>query len=242
MPGPCHLNKLFMADHQQIYQQEADRYQRLVAREDYQGNLLPALSKIKAPEGLDIIDLGSGTGRLACMLGPLAHSLFAFDSSFHMLEIGARRLQDLDPPRWLAAAADHRRVPLPSRSTDLVVSGWSMCYLVVWEGRNWQISLQQGLQEMERLLKKGGTLVIIETLGTGEEVPRAPDKLQGYYQYLESRGFDHTWIRTDYRFRSRSEASELVEFFFGEEMLERVGPGDQPILPECTGIWWLQFQ
>ena len=92
-----------MAEHQQIYQQEADRYQRLVAREDYQGNLLPALSAIKAPEGLDIIDLGSGTGRLACLLGSLARSIFAFDSSFHMLEIGAQRLQDLDPPRWLAS-------------------------------------------------------------------------------------------------------------------------------------------
>ena len=93
---------------------------------------------------------------------------------------------------------------------------------------------------MERLLRKGGTLVIIETLGTGENQPQAPEKLQGYYQYLESAGFDRTWIRTDYRFRSRSEASELVEFFFGEEMLPKIGPGDQPVLPECTGIWWLQ--
>lgn len=227
-----------MADHQQIYQQEADRYQRLIAREDYQGNLLPALRKIKPLEGLDVVDLGSGTGRLACLLAPLARSVYAFDASFHMLEVAAQRLWALGLPRWLAAAADHREVPLPSGSADLVVSGWSICYLVVWEDSDWRKSLERGLREMERLLRKGGTLVIIETLGTGEQEPRAPDKLQAYFHYLESAGFERTWIRTDYRFQSRLEANELVEFFFGKEMVPKIGRGDHPVLPECTGIWW----
>jgi ubiquinone/menaquinone biosynthesis C-methylase UbiE len=110
----------------------------------------------------------------------------------------------------------------------------------VWEGRDWQSSLQQGLQELKRLLRQGGSLVIIETLGTGEQQPKAPEKLGDYFHYLESAGFDRTWIRTDYRFQSRTEANQLVEFFFGEDMLSKIGPGDRPILPECTGIWWLQ--
>jgi SAM-dependent methyltransferase len=228
-----------MADHQQIYHQGADHYQRLIAREDYQGNLLPAIRLIKSPDGLDIIDLGAGTGRLACLLGPFARSVYAFDSSPHMLEVGVQQIRALGLTRWLAAAADHRRVPLPSGFADLVVSGWSICYLVVWEGQGWQASLQQGLQEMRRLLRKGGSLVIIETLGTGEVQPQIPDKLAGYFRYLEDAGFNQTWIRTDYRFRSRSEASELVEFFFGAEMLAKIGPGEYPVLPECTGIWWI---
>jgi ubiquinone/menaquinone biosynthesis C-methylase UbiE len=227
-----------MADHQQIYQQGADQYQRLISREDHQGNLLPALRRIKPPDGLDIIDLGAGTGRLACLLAPSARNVYAFDASPHMLAIGNQRLKTLDHLRWLTAAADHRRIPLPAGCADLVVSGWSMCYLVVWGGQAWLESLQQGLQEIRRLLRSGGTLVIIETLGTGEREPRIPEKLVDYFQYLESAGFRSTWIRTDYRFRSRSEARELVEFFFGPEMIVKIGQGGTPILPECTGIWW----
>jgi ubiquinone/menaquinone biosynthesis C-methylase UbiE len=228
-----------MAEHQQIYHQRADQYQQLISREDYQGNLLPALRRIKLPDGLDIIDLGAGTGRLACLLAPSARHLYAFDASLPMLAVANQRLKTFDHLHWLTAAADHRRIPLPAGSADLIVSGWSMCYLVVWEDEAWVESLQQGLQETRRLLRSGGTLVIVETLGTGEREPRIPEKLADYFQYLESAGFRSTWIRTDYQFRSRSEARELAEFFFGPEMLPKIGPGSTPVLPECTGIWWM---
>ncbi|MEJ2448046.1 MAG: class I SAM-dependent methyltransferase [Anaerolineales bacterium] len=238
MPGRCLPNNQPMEEHQQIYQQGADQYQRLISREDYQGKLLPALQRIKHPDGLDIIDLGAGTGRLACLLAPSAGSVYAFDASLPMLAIANQRLKTFDHLRWLTAAADHRRIPLPAGSADLVVSGWSMCYLVVWEGQAWQESLQLGLREIRRLLRSGGKLIIVETLGTGEREPKIPQKLADYFQYLETAGFHSTWIRTDYRFRSRPEARELVEFFFGQEMLPKIGPGSTPVLPECTGIWW----
>lgn len=227
-----------MPDHRQVYQLGAAQYQRLIDREDYQGNLLPALQRISPLEGLDLVDLGAGTGRLACLLGPAAASLFAFDASPHMLETAAARLSSLPIDRWLAAAADHRRIPLAASSADLVVSGWSICYLVVWEESRWQSSLRDGLREISRLLRRGGTAVIVETLGTGVDTPQAPETLQAYFDFLAGSGFSQTWIRTDYRFQSQQEAQELVGYFFGPEMLERIGPEPEPILPECTGLWW----
>ena len=54
-----------MSDHQRkIYQSDADRYEALVAREDYQGNIPRALDQIVNVNGLDVFDLGAGTGRL----------------------------------------------------------------------------------------------------------------------------------------------------------------------------------
>ena len=35
-----------MPDHKQVYKQEAQNYQRLIAREDYQENLLPAIRRL----------------------------------------------------------------------------------------------------------------------------------------------------------------------------------------------------
>ncbi len=227
-----------MPDHKQIYQQEAATYQRLIDREDYQENLSRTLHEIVDWKGLDVVDLGAGTGRLAVMLAPLAGSVIALDLSSHMLEEAAARLKELDRAEWLAAGADHRALPLALKSADLVVSGWSFCYLAAWDEQDWERSLERGLQEIERVLRPGGAAVIIETLGTGVEDPQRPDKLESYFCFLERHGFQHSWLRTDYQFINRGEAEELVKFFFGEEMLPAIQPGEAPVLPECTGIWW----
>ena len=237
-PSAFHQNNTQMPDHKRIYEEDAANYQLLISREDYQDNLKTALGEIISWENLDVVDLGSGTGRLAMLLAPLAQSMIALDLSSHMLEVAASRLSVLDPGKWLAAASDHRALPLQSQSADLVVSGWSFCYLAVWEETNWQSSLDRGLAEIQRILRPNGTTIIIESLGTGVEHPQRPDKLELYFQYLENKGFQGKWLRTDYQFDDQDQAEELVNFFFGEEMVPAIQPGTSPILPECTGIWW----
>jgi SAM-dependent methyltransferase len=227
-----------MVDHKRVYQEEGENYQRLVAREDYQGNLLPAIREICPFDGLDVVDLGSGTGRLAGLVGPTARRVFAFDGSVHMISVAAELLKAFLGDGWLAAAGDHRAIPLPPNSADLILSGWSFCYLAVWEEGDWRSALLEGLKEIKRVLRERGTVVIIETLGTGVERPQPPDKLEPYLQTLEKFGFSRTWIRTDYRFRDQKEAQELTRFFFGEEMLIHITDDPKPILPECTGLWW----
>jgi ubiquinone/menaquinone biosynthesis C-methylase UbiE len=227
-----------MVDHKLVYQQEGDSYQRLIDREDYQGNLLPAIQKIIAVDSLHVVDLGSGTGRLARLVQPIAGSVCAFDRSSHMLGVAVDVSKEDPRCSWMNAAADHRAIPLPTSSVDLVLSGWSFCYLVVWEEQNWESELLAGLREIERVLRKGGTVILIETLGTGVVQPQPPEKLVSYFKYLESLGFQRSWIRTDYKFIDLVEAHELVNFFFGAEMLPKVIQDNEPILPECTGIWW----
>jgi ubiquinone/menaquinone biosynthesis C-methylase UbiE len=229
-----------MTDHQTVYQQEADLYQRLIAREDYLGNLLPELNKITPLNGKDVVDLVSGTGRLAHLLAPRVKSVHALDLSPHMLGLAAGRLRNQQLGNWQVTTGDHRQIPLPNKSADLVVSGWSICYLVVWEGEKWKREVESALLEMRRVLRRGGTMIIIETLGTGNIEPVEKDDLKSYFDFLEERDFQRSWIRTDYRFDSREEALELVEFFFGEEMVSEIGNESKPILPECTGLWWLE--
>ena len=230
-----------MTDHKTVYQQEADMYQRLIAREDYLGNLLPELKKIALLKGKDVVDLGSGTGRLAYLLAPQVNSVHALDLFPHMLGMAAERLRNQQLGNWQVTAGDHRRIPLPNKSADLVISGWSICYLVVWEGEEWKREVESALLEMKRVLRSGGTIIIIETLGTGNIKPIEKGDLKPYFTFLESRGFQRSWIRTDYRFDSQEEALELVEFFFGEEMINEIGNGSKPVLPECTGLWWLKL-
>ncbi len=228
-----------MPDYFDIYQNHAGQYDLLVEREDFQHHLLEALKEITSINGLDVVEFGAGTGRLTCMLAPLVESIRAFDSSQPMLDVAVEKLKRMEAQNWQVAVGDHRNIPSASASADLVISGWSMCYLALVDDRDWKMELNRGLQEMKRIARKNGTLVIIETLGTGHETPIHPKELIHYFDFLEGSGFQRTWIRTDYRFTSMEEAQNLSRFFFGNAMVQQIKRSEAGIiLPECTGIWW----
>jgi SAM-dependent methyltransferase len=227
-----------MPSEAEIYAKYADQYERLVSREDYQSNILTALQRIIPLKGLEVVEPGAGTARLTRLLAPLARQILALDTSPHMLSTGASLLRERGLNNWQAALADHRSLPVASHSADLVVSGWSLCYLAVWGGQDWKNDLERAFNEFFRVLRPGGKIILLESLGTGNANPRPPDHLKDYLAYLDNAGFQFTWIRTDYRFASPQEAQELVSFFFGEALADKVRQESWQTLPECTGIYW----
>jgi ubiquinone/menaquinone biosynthesis C-methylase UbiE len=232
-----------MSDQQRnIYQTEGDRYEALISREDYQGQILHAIQEIVSLDGLDVFDLGAGTGRLTLLLAPLVRSIRAFDASAEMLRVCQKRLIASGLSNWQVDVADHRRLPVSATSADLVVSGWSVSYLAVWNPGNGPAELDKWLSEMKRVVRREGTIILFESLGTGNEEPIRLEHMEPTYQWLEDNGFDNTWIRTDYRFESVEEAIELSGFFFGEELAEQVRASGSVLLPECTGVWWRQLE
>ncbi len=233
-----------MPDFHEIFETRADDYDRLVACEDYQKNILPALNRIYPLEGADVVDLGAGTGRLTCLVAPQARSILACDISGPMLRVAGANLARAGRRNWLAAVADHRRLPAGDGVADVVLAGWTICFFATWQHATWQRDVGQTLAEMRRVLRPGGVTIILETLGTGRETPQPPhDKLATYYAWLEGEhGFSATWIRTDYLFESRAQGRGLTSFFFGVDLAEQMG-GDRPAtLPECTGIWWRKWE
>lgn len=228
-----------MSDHQKsIYQSEGDRYQALVAREDHQGNIPRAIDEILRVDGLDVFDLGAGTGRLTLPLAPRAHSIRAFDASAEMLRVCRERLAATVLSNWRVYVADHRQLPVSDHSADLAVSGWSVSYLAVWNQESGQKELDTWLNEMKRVLRPGGTIILFESLGTGNETPRHLEHLETTYQWLAANRFESKWIRTDYRFASVDEAASLAGFFFGSELSGQIRERQSILLPECTGVWW----
>ena len=222
-------------DHKSIYNEAALNYERLVSREDYQGNLLKAIQAVLPLQGITVVELGAGTGRVTRLLAPLVGSIAAFDTSAHMLQIAADSLMAGGWHNWRTGVADHRALPVEDVSADLCISGWSICYLVDWNRQAWKADVEKALAEMERVLKTGGMTILIETQGTGFTTPHAPDHLVEYLRFLEEHGFQSSWFRTDYRFKDPREARESSTFFFGEEMAQKI---EGVILPECTGLWW----
>jgi ubiquinone/menaquinone biosynthesis C-methylase UbiE len=228
-----------MSDKQRkIYQSDGDRYEALISREDYQGNIPRTIDEIINVDRLDVLDLGAGTGRLTLILAPRVRSIRAFDASAEMLRVCRQRLVASGLSNWQVDVADHRQLPVEDHSADLVLSGWSVSYLSVWDQENGTAELDKWLIEMRRVLRKAGRIILFESLGTGNELPIRLEHVEPTYQWLDENGFQNKWIRTDYQFESLDEAAELAGFFFGDELANRVREEKLIILPECTGVWW----
>ncbi len=224
-----------MVDFKQIYTQQAERYDRMVASEDYQGNILWALLQIRPFPVDTVVDVGAGTGRIARLLAPHAKRTYAFDIAEPMLRVAQNNsMKEL-------ALADNRRLPLGTAVADVCIAGWSLGHFVGWYPQTWQTEIGHVLAEMQRVTQAGGQIIILETLGTGIETPQPPTPgLAAYYNWLQYKhGFAHKWIRTDYRFESVNAADELTRYFFGDELGDRIQAEKLIHLPECTGIWWL---
>lgn len=230
-----------MTTQEEIYKTEGDKYEALIAREDYQGNILKTLREITTLEDRLILDLGAGTGRLACMLAPHVRHVRAFDVSEEMLRVCKQKFTASGLSNWQVDLADHRKLPIPDQTADLVVSGWSVSYLAVWNPDTWREELENWMAEMKRVLKPGSFIVLYESLGTGNESPIRLEHLKDFYPWLDEKGFQNKWIRTDYKFESLAEAEELSRFFFGDELGNKVVQNNWTILPECTGVWWLKI-
>ncbi len=223
-----------------IYHNQAKKFDRLVAREDWHGNLFAALNEIRPLHGLKVVEFGAGSGRVTRQLSVVVDSIYAFDIEPSMIWRADNAMRETGMSNWRLSLGDNSQMPVASDCADLVIEGWSFAHVVGWHPQSWRERADAMLAEMERILKPGGSAILIETMGTGRRQPLAPSaELAELYDYWEREwGFSYRWIRTDFQFASPGEADELMRFFFGDELAEACLDGDTVIVPECTGIWW----
>lgn len=226
-----------MVDFKQIYKTQADAYDRMVRYEDYQKNINRVLSETLPKPGQQMVELGAGTGRLSRILAPEAAHFIACDVSYPMLKIAKASVEG---SHCTFLVADNRHMPIRKHSADVAVAGWSLGHSVGWYPQKWQDEIGQALQEMQRILKPGGTIIIFETMGTGVQSPAPPTEgLAHFYQWLKNdHHFNTTIISTDYYFPSAEVAEQSIRFFFGDTLADHIRREKINIVPEYTGLWW----
>lgn len=103
-------------------------------------------------QGLQVLDVGTGTGALALMLAEMGHETMGIDMSERMLERARKKAQT----RNLNAAfkvGDAEEPPFEQESFDAIVSRH-----VLWTLPN----PEKAVTQWKRLLKPGGIIVIID--------------------------------------------------------------------------------
>ena len=211
------------------FEHAADTYDAAaVLQREIADRLLERLDVVRLKPRV-ILDIGCGTGydvRELAKRYPRAHIL-----GLDIAETMARRargksgLWNRMTGRCVFSCGDAERLPLAPDSVDMIVSNLTLQWC----------DPRAVFAEAGRVLRPGGTMILIETLGTGRETPEPPGPvLAEFYRWLVAEhGFSSTYVRTDCMFASPAEAASLTRFFFGSDLSQ-----GRAVIPECTGIWW----
>ena len=227
-----------MEHYEAIYASRAAEYHQMIAAEDVDGRLLPAIEQVTTLRGKRVLDLGTGTGRLPLLIGDQVVQLIGLDLHRDMLlqHVAQRQRHG---GRWGVVQGDMRRLPFRSAWADVVTAGWAIGHMRRWFAADWRTPIGQVLDEMHRVVTPDGALIVIETLSTGSLTPAPPTAAYAeYYDWLEQAwGFSRQTIPTDYQFANVDEAVARTEFFFGPELAARIREHGWARLPEWTGVW-----
>lgn len=137
---------------------EWDRLRALLApAEAVEGALVAALDG--APLG-DVLDIGTGTGRIAELLEPRAARVTGLDKSPEMLRLARARLQGLPGERVTLVQGDFGALPFPAASFDTVVFHQVLHYAQ---------EPAYALAEAARVCRPGGRIAIVDLAAHSRE-------------------------------------------------------------------------
>jgi len=101
----------------------------------------------------DLVDVGTGTGRMLTLLGPMADRAIGVDQSREMLAIARAALDAADLRHCLVRLGDIYGLPLDDASADVVV---------IHQVLHYAERPGDAIAEAARLLRPGGRLVIVD--------------------------------------------------------------------------------
>ncbi len=126
---------------------------------------------VKKTNPTTILDIATGTGDLAINLTKTsATSIIGLDISEGMLNVGRKKIEKLNLSNTIKmVVGDSENMPFDDNSFDAITVAFGV--------RNFE-NLEKGLSEIYRVLKPGGTFVVLET-----SVPTKFPFKQGYTFY-----------------------------------------------------------
>ncbi len=156
------------------------------------------------PRGL-VLDVGAGDGFTATRLSTDERTVVALEPAPGMVGPveGRSRLV------WVRGVAQD--LPFHDGTFDGVYATWAYFFAN-------RSDLDDGLAEARRVLRPGGTLVLVDNAGDDGLAALSPRPLASDPEVFRARGFAVTRLRTAYKFDDPEQARALLGRYFGPEV------------------------
>ncbi len=160
--------------------------------------------------GMDVMDLGAGTGLVALALWPYVHSIRAVDSSWGMLSVLRQKVNMLGISNVKTFLCDFEEGRLPDQRFDVVYSIMTFHHIA---------DVERLLRSLHRVLKPGGVLAVAD-LDTEDGDFHADNTGIRHFGFdraemkslLRSTGFDGVRVSTAHKASKQVASGETKQF------------------------------
>ncbi|CAN5494928.1 class I SAM-dependent methyltransferase [soil metagenome] len=205
---------------------------------DPDGRLWSALGSLTSWRARTVLDLGCGTGFHLPLFARDAAAVIGVEPHPDLLGLAARRTRSLDNVTLVAGTA--QSIPLPDASVDVVHVRWAYFF---------GPGCEPGLAELDRVVRRGGTALIIDNDGSrstfGDWFRRgyphlpAPTEIERFWT---TRGWARTPVDMGWRFASRADLEAVVRIEFEPAMAEQLLAEHQGLeVDYAVNVWSREF-
>lgn len=166
---------------------------------DREGKVIEHLDSI-LPSGI-ILDVGAGNGYTAEKLMHENRLIIPMEPDEKMID-HSKHLA------WSNGVA--QSIPFHSNTFDAIYSTWAFFFDGISD-------IDEGLNEVERVVKDQGQIVIVDNYGSDEFCSFSPHDISSSVSKWVERGFEYEIIDTAFVFDTIEEAKKLLTFYFGEQ-------------------------
>ncbi len=187
--------------------------------------------------GRDVLDLGCGTGFHLPRFAETAASVIGVEPHPDLVALAMRRTRSLANVEVAAGTAQH--IPLPDSSVDVAHVRWAYFF---------GPGSEPGLRELDRVVRRGGTALVVDNDGTRSTFGRwfsmgYPKIDAGAVERFWARhGWTRTPILTRMSFASEADLEAVVRIEFDRETADLI-MGERPgtEVDYAVNLWSRQF-
>lgn len=204
---------------------------------DPDGLIEQAMASVADWSGLDVLDLGCGSGFHLPRFAATAARVYGVEPHPALLRLAARRTRSLEQVRLLAGTA--QAVPLPDASVDIAHARWAYFF---------GPGCEPGLRELARVVRRGGTAFVVDNDATrstfGAWFRRGYPMVDpsAVERFWSAHGWTRVPLDVEWRFEERADLEAVVRIELRPEVADAVlAEHSGTMVDYAVNLWWRHF-
>ena len=191
-----------------------DLYDVLQESTDPEGRIVEALARVNPWWNKEVLEIGCGRGDFSALMATQAARVVGTDADPRMVALAEERHSPGYRLQYRLGDAEH--LPFATDSFDAVYALWAYFF---------GSGCEAGLAEVERVLRPGGILAIVQNWGNDELSSLWNDeefRCLDWADWFADHGFHHRVVNTSWSFPTIDSAVHLVGYLWGAEASRRL--------------------